>query len=153
MTEGDSSETNKLLIVSGSLFALNTRPDATPTLAISANISRSVDQNIYTTSIALLLPKFFARKGLYFCGHLVTHLKKFNQICRKNINPELLTCQFLTRSEESGKKTKTKTLTNTRMTEADSSVSNNLFIAWGSLFTLNTRPDATLTLAISADIS
>ena len=65
----------------------------------------------------------------------------------------LITCQFLIRSEEFETELKTRTLKNSRRTDADSSVINSLLINCASLFTLNTRPDATCTLATSAYIS
>ena len=70
-----------------------------------------------------------------------------------NFKSVKLTCHFLIRSEETETELKTKTLKNSRVTDADSSVLNNLLINCASLFTLNTRPDSTFTLAISAYIS
>ena len=63
------------------------------------------------------------------------------------------TCHFLIRSKKSETELKTKTLKDSRVTNADSSVINNLLINCASLFTLNTRPDATFTIAISANIN
>ena len=70
-----------------------------------------------------------------------------------NFKSVKLTCHFLIRSEESETELKTKTLKNSRVTNADSSVINNLQINCASLFTLNARPHATCTIAASAYIS
>ena len=64
----------------------------------------------------------------------------------------LITCQFLIRSKASETELKTKLITNSRMTAADVSETNNLLIVCGCLFTLSTQPDTTFTLAISANI-
>ena len=70
-----------------------------------------------------------------------------------NFRSVLITCQFLIRSEESKTELKTRTLKNSRLTDADSSVINNLQINCASLFILNARPHTTCTLAASAYIS
>ena len=70
-----------------------------------------------------------------------------------NFKSVKITCHFLIHSEKTETELKTKTPTTTKKTDADSSETNNLVIVCGSFFTLYTQRDATITLAISADIN